>query len=355
MGLAAQLTLIDDLRKFPQTRYQGSKLKLLSWIWEHIASLDFSTCLDAFGGTGCVGYLLKTRRKTVTYNDVLRSNWIVGKALIENSSTVLNDSEVESVLRKQSRPDYSDFITRTFGNIYFTTDENLWLDVVCQNIGLLDDSYKQALAYYALFQACIVKRPYNLFHRANLYMRTSDVERSFGNKTTWDRPFEEHFRNFAAEASSAVFDSGVKCTALNKDIFDLKADFDLVYIDTPYMNRNGIGPDYFEFFHFLEGLCDYRNWESRIDRSKKHLPLRSSGKCVWLDKGRVLGAFDRLFDQFRKSLLVISYRTDGIPTPEQLISLLRRHGKKVANFSSRGYKYVLSSNGVSKEALIIAD
>jgi hypothetical protein len=52
------------------------------------------------------------------------------------------------------------------------------------NIGELNNEYKRAIAYSALCQACLAKRPYNLFHRANLYMRTQDVERSFGNKTT---------------------------------------------------------------------------------------------------------------------------------------------------------------------------
>lgn len=354
MPETAPLSLINDLRRFPQTRYQGSKLKLLPWIWEHIAELDFRTCLDAFGGTGSVAYLLKTTGKAVTYNDILRSNYLVGKALIENTRTSLTNEDVESLTRENPGCTYEDFIRRTFKGIYFTDHENAWLDTVCQNVRRLKGEYKQALAFYALFQACIIKRPYNLFHRANLYIRTSDVERSFGNKTTWDRPFESHFRDFALEASAAVFDGGVKCTALNKDVFDLEANFDLVYVDTPYMNRNGIGPDYFHFYHFLEGLADYEGWRDRIDWSKKHLPLKPLGKCLWLDKNKVFGAFNDLFEKFRQSLLVISYRTDGIPSPEELMSLLHRHGRKIANFSSRGYKYVLSSNGGSKEALIVA-
>jgi adenine-specific DNA-methyltransferase len=71
--------------EFPSTRYQGSKSKLVDWIWEQIASYDFSTCLDAFGGTGAVAYRLKQEGKTVVYNDVLRFNYQFGKALIENS------------------------------------------------------------------------------------------------------------------------------------------------------------------------------------------------------------------------------------------------------------------------------
>ena len=56
--------------KFPSTRYQGSKTKLVDWIWEQLAPLKFTTCLDAFGGTGSVAYRLKQAHKEVTYNDI---------------------------------------------------------------------------------------------------------------------------------------------------------------------------------------------------------------------------------------------------------------------------------------------
>lgn len=41
---------------FPSTRYQGSKAKFTEWIWFELSNLDFSTALDAFGGTGAVAY-----------------------------------------------------------------------------------------------------------------------------------------------------------------------------------------------------------------------------------------------------------------------------------------------------------
>src|SRR5690606_25532811 len=118
-------------------------------------------------------------------------------------------AEIENIMQPQYGIIYPDFIQRTFKDIYFTDEENAWLDRVVWNLNhLLTSPYKQALARFALFQACIIKRPYNLFHRANLYMRTAKVQRSFGNKTTWDTPFEIHFRNFINEANRAVFDNG---------------------------------------------------------------------------------------------------------------------------------------------------
>ncbi|PKO22538.1 MAG: hypothetical protein CVU38_08900 [Chloroflexi bacterium HGW-Chloroflexi-1] len=71
-----QDTLFPELTaEFPSTRYQGSKVKLVDWIREQIAELDFTTCLDAFGGTGAVAYRLKQAGKQVTYNDLLCFNY----------------------------------------------------------------------------------------------------------------------------------------------------------------------------------------------------------------------------------------------------------------------------------------
>ena len=51
-SMACQLSLLPQLTaQFPSTRYQGSKAKLVDWIWDQICGLDFTTCLDAFGGT----------------------------------------------------------------------------------------------------------------------------------------------------------------------------------------------------------------------------------------------------------------------------------------------------------------
>lgn len=82
--VATQYALFPDLVvEFPSTRYQGSKAKLAQWIWEQIAGLDFTTCLDAFGGTGAVAFRLKRAGKAVTYNDLLRFNYFFGLAFIE--------------------------------------------------------------------------------------------------------------------------------------------------------------------------------------------------------------------------------------------------------------------------------
>lgn len=335
----------------PSTRYQGSKYKIIKWIDYFTKNLNFQTVLDAFGGTGCVGYMFKKKGKQVFYNDSLQFNYYIGQALIENSGIILEDDDIDSILTEHSGVKYPTFIADTFGDIYFTDEENVWLDRVVTNISRIKNKYKQALAYFALFQACIIKRPYNLFHRKNLYVRTAQVERSFGNKKTWDTSFEEHFRKFAEEGNNAVFDNGQKNEAIHSDVFDLKIKTDLVYIDTPYIPANGVGVNYFDFYHFLEGLVSYDQWPAMIDEKSKHKKIKN-GKNEWCNKGEIHQAFERLFEKYQDSILVVSYRDDGTPTIEELVEMLKTH-KQSIQVEKLNYKYVLS-HGNSKEVLIIA-
>jgi adenine-specific DNA methylase len=338
--------------KFPSTRYQGSKATLANWIWEQIAGLKFNTCLDAFGGTGAVAYRLKQERKEVTYNDILKFNYYIGLALIENNRTKLNLDEVNWILTKHKSISYPIFIQDNFHDIYFTDDENTWIDQTITNISQIDDRYKYALAFYALCQACIIKRPYNLFHRKNLYIRFAEVQRSFGNKATWDRPFPEWFRIFVDEANQAVFDNGKKNKSMNLDYSEIAGEYDLVYIDTPYISKKGVPVDYFWYYHFLEGLTIYSEWGKYIDRRSKHLRLKPRSN-EWIDKNLIFEAFNNLFNKFKDSILVVSYRSDGIPSESELISILKKYKSKVDVVHYGQYKYVLSTNSESKEILLI--
>lgn len=350
---AHQPTFFPELTAvFPATRYQGSKAKLVDWIWSRLADLEFDTCLDAFGGTGAVAYRLKQVGKQVTYNDALRFNYYVGRALIENSRVRLEPAEVDWVLERQPGISYPRFIQANFQDIYFTDEENCWLDQTITNIRRLSDPYKFALAFFALSQACIIKRPYNLFHRKNLYIRLAEVERSFGNKTTWDKPFEAWFVEFVAQANGAVFDNGRSNRALNHEAVDAPGQYDLVYIDTPYISKSGTAVDYRDFYHFLEGLTMYDDWAQQVDYGSKHRRLQRR-PSKWTDKKQIHAAFDRLFRRYQDSILVVSYRSDGIPAEEELVTILKRYKKHVEVEHFGQYRYVLSTNSDAGEIVLI--
>jgi len=345
-------TTTDAIRCFPRTRYQGSKRKLAAAIVRAVDHLEYRTVLDAFGGTGAVAYAFKRRGKAVTYNDFLAFNYQIGLALIENDSAKLEADEIEAIGRRVPGRDYPTFIQDTFEDVYFTHAENAWLDTAATNLRHFDDTYRRALGWFGLCQAALAKRPYNLFHRRNLYMRTADVPRSFGNKATWERPFAEHAAAAVREANAAVLNTGVPCRARCADVMTIEPRYDLVYVDTPYVRRSGVGVDYRDFYHFLEGMLHYDRWAQMVDRSSRHLRLERRAD-PWSRADTCREAFQALFERFRASTVVVSYRSDGIPSIDELRTWLNTVKRRVRVIEGVTYQYALSKNRDSREALLI--
>lgn len=346
---------------FPSTRYWGSKAKLAKQIAERLEHLEFNSVLDIFSGTCAMAYEFKKMGKSVRCNDYLRSNYLTARALIVNREFTLTNDDIDWLLSRHADLHYSDFIENTFEGVYFTTEENQWLDMAVTNIlnfqrlcsNRRETRYKQAIAWHALFQSCTAKRPFGLYHRKNLYMRLANVERNFGNKSTWDTSFDEHYRRHAEEANAAVFDNGDVNMATCQDVFSVPSglNHELVYIDAPYMNAKGVGVDYADFYHFLEGMTDYDKWALRIDYNTKHRKLKTVKSC-FSDKHLIYLAFDKLFKRHSESILAVSYRADGKPAPEELTELMSKYKDRVYEAARLKYKYSMSNADIEEILLV---
>lgn len=353
---------ISNINLIPTTRYQGSKRKLLPWIYSHLKSISFQTVLDVFGGTGSVSYLFKSMGKSVTYNDYLRFNSIIGKSIIENSIIKLEENDVQKILNSHSS---YNFITANFKDVFFLDKENAWIDKVVCGINKLafesqkDLEYKRAIAYNALFQSCLIKRPFNLFHRKNLYLRTNDVKRNFGNKVTWDREFEFYFRKFVKEINHSVFDSGFECNVTNNDVYDIDpSGYDLIYLDPPYVlpNCTNESANYLKCYHFLEGVANYDTWNDHIDLDSRIFSLKHDFLPNRFRPSSVHETFENIIYKFRNNKIAISYKYGGTPSISYIVELLKKHGKTVSLYNIH-YQYALNKqNGnakMNREYLII--
>ncbi len=348
MGQEAIENQLDILHKAPSTRYQGSKRSILAWIYENLKDIQFESVLDGFGGTGSVSYLFKLMNKKVTFNDILPSNHMTGIALIENDCITLDEDDLEFISHRNGF-NYPTFIEDTFKGIYYTSGENRLLDVLALNIRMLSEKYqgdvlakKQALAYYVLFQACLCKRPFNLFHRKNLSLRTArNIKRTFGNKKTWNTHFETFLKRFNAEVSQKVFSNGLVNKAISQDIVAIKKeDFDLVYLDPPYARADEKTPkDYHELYHFLDGFVDYDNWPKNINLNTNNKRMFKQ-KNHW-DEGKIEDNFDALFRKFKDSIIVVSYGEPGFPSIYKIKQLLSKYKSKV-KIAKKEYKYKLN-------------
>lgn len=350
-----KMEAIEEKFNIPTTRYSGSKRQFLDWIWSNISNIKFKTALDLFGGTGSVSLFLKERGKEVYYNDILKFNQIIGTAIIENSKTIVSEDELEKLFSLKTK-EHSDIIQRYYRNIFYLDEENRWLDSFIYKTNLIKDKYKRSIILSALFQACLSKRPFNLFHRANLTIRTNDVKRNFGNKTTWERSFEELISKFVCEYNKAVIDNGKSNKVIGGfDALLCPNGVDLVYIDPPYVsNKRPAGLNYLKYYSFLEGIAHYDSWENLILDLNTNIPRLKSNEAIknFSEKSKIKESLDKLIERFQNNIIVMSYLDDGFPTKEEIISIFKKHGKKVT-VKSKKHKYVLS-NKSKNELLFIA-
>lgn len=336
------------------TRYQGSKRRLLPWLEDIFIDLNFNTCLDLFGGSGSVSYLLKTLNKSVTFNDYLKSNTISAKAFIQNNDVILTDYEFDLLFSKSEHPS---IVADIFPNVYFTDAENKIIDCIIYNISnnpkIKLSDFKKSIALHSLFQALLMKRPFNLFHRANLNLRTNNVKRKFGNKKTWEIPIKVLMDRIRKEINSIIFNNNNKHFISNLDALCVVGNYDLVYIDPPYFSETKTSSqNYFEYYHFLEGLVDYDNWVNRIDFNRKHKPLKNIEASF--TRNTILNDFEALFYTFRNSILVVSYKSPGYPSIKDISNLLNNSHRDL-NIYSKEHRYSLNkNNGHYHENVFIA-
>ena len=354
-----------EFKEFPSTRYQGSKRKILPWLHDSFKEIDFHTVLDACGGSGSVSYLLKKMGKAVTYNDKLHFNYLIGKALIENQQYLLTEQDFRELINIEDKVVSKNLISKNFKGIYFLPKENEWLDKMTNNIVNMNHyqpeilQYKKALAYYAIFQSSMIKRPFNLFHRKNLNLRTNDVERNFGNKITWEKSFDYYFSKFVKEANSLIFNSNTKCNSINESIFNLDPfGYDLVYIDPPYIRKDGSNEssNYLRCYHFLEGISKYNEWEHLIDYDSINLQLKNIKEENDFRRDTIFEMIQEIIAKFKSSKIVFSYKKGGVPSIDFIVRAMKKHGKQV-HTRSLHYKYALNhQNGdaeKNREVLII--
>lgn len=305
-----------QVRKYPQTRFMGSKQKLLDEIWNQASRFEFESVLDLFAGSGVVGYMFKAHGKSVIANDYLHMSAAFTKALVENNTVTLSQDEIERLLIDNHTSD--NFVETTFKGLYFSDEDNRLIDVVRANIESLDDEYKKAIAMTSLIRACMKKRPRGLF--------TYTGDRYDDGRKDLKLSMTEQFKNNVAAVNQAVFDNGKRNTSLNRDSLEVGVSADLVYIDPPYFTPKSDN-EYVRRYHFVEGLA--RGWKGVAIQQQTSTKKFKNYPTPFSTRDGAFDAFDRLFAKHRESILIVSYSSNSIPTKENMIQLLKKYKSHV--------------------------
>lgn len=334
------LAPVPDLAEFPQqtalfpgSRYMGSKQALLPFLHAAFSAIEFETALDGFSGSGVVSYLLKAMGKQVHSNDFLALGYHTANALIANDNVRLTPDEITNIQNVQP---LDGFVSQTFKGMYFSDEENQFLDAAVTKIREEENEIRRSLLLTSIARACQKRRPRGLF----TYTGTRYVDGRPDLKTS----LREHFGIAARSLNQATFETRRNCMAHHSDIFELPPlDVDLVYLDPPYVSSHSDN-DYTRRYHFVEGLV--REWKGlqiqheTTTKKFRRLPSRFDSKTT------VYQAFDDLFRMWAKSKIVLSYSSNGIPSKDEIVEILSRY-KKTVRVLEQGHRYSFGNQGHS--------
>ncbi|MBN2766857.1 MAG: DNA adenine methylase [Paludibacteraceae bacterium] len=338
---------IDQFKLFPGSRYMGSKNKIVNEIGEILLQYNFDTFFDAFAGSNVVGYFFKSKGKHIITNDFLSMSAITSKAIIENRKIQLEKEDVKFLLENSNS---QDFISTKFKGLYFSDEDNAFLDKVRYNITLLKDPYKEAIALSSLVRSCMKKRPRGIF--------TYIGKKYNDGRQDIMLTLKDHFLLNVDLFNKAVFDNDLDCKSLNNRIEDCNVKADIVYLDPPYFTPNSDN-DYVRRYHFVEGLV--KNWVGLEIQENTITKKFKSYNSPFSNKNETYIAFETIIKKFSDSIIAISYSSNSKPTKEELYDILSKYKANVVvheidhlySFGNQNHKKGNTANRV-KEYLFIA-
>ena len=311
--------LPESVKLYPPTRFMGSKSKLLSHIMDVASNYEYESVLDLFSGSGVVGYMFKCLGKRVISNDYMAMSATFTKAMIENNTVMLPQDEAKLLLADNERSDH--FVENTFKGLYFPDEDNRRIDMIRANILELDNEYKKVIAMSGLIRACTKKRPRGLFTYVGMGEKYNDGRRDL------QLSMEEQFLAGVEAVNQAVFDNGRDNLSRWGDAMDYDNDIpDLVYIDPPYYSLKSDN-EYVRRYHFVEGLA--RNWEGVEIQEHTQTKKFKSYPTPFSSRTGASDAFDKLFEKFRNSIIIVSYSSNSLPAQDEMITLLKKHKENV--------------------------
>lgn len=313
----AKADMSDQVRKYPQTRYMGSKQKMLAPIRDAVMRFKPETAIDLFAGSGVVSYMLKAQGIQVLSNDYMWMSSTFTKALIENNTARLSPEAALRLLEPAENNDH--FVTTKFRGLYYENEDNETIDTLRANIKGIEDEYERAVAMMALIRACMKKRPRGIFSYTG--------HRYDDGRKDLQKSMREQFLEAVESINMAVFDNGKQNVSINGDALALDSQTpDLVYIDPPYYSKTSDN-EYVRRYHFVEGIA--RDWDGvEIQEHTKTKKFKSYPTPFSTEIGAE-NAFEVMFDKYSKSVIVVSYSSNCLPDREKMIDLLSNQKKHV--------------------------
>lgn len=330
------------MAKYPKVNYIGNKEKLADWIISEMP-LKSGKVLDIFAGGCSVSYALKQAGYAVVTNDILYADYVIAKALIENSSERLSPA----VLDKKAAPQRVDELEQRFS---FLTDCLYYKEEVRELSRLAAiaeelQGFERYMMLSLIRRAMIRKLPYS---RMNVpweqIQKLRDEEYSYQKyrrkRAYHNQTFESHIRENINAYNAAVFE-GENCRAYHCDAFEMAEKTegaDIVYMDPPYPSTMN---NYDAFYGMFDEMFDRK--KPHTDYTQKKEFLENMGDLIKKLKGKT-------------KYIVLSQNTRVKPAPDEINQMLAQYGRVQVKKKEHKYQVTGKKNkNASQELLFILE
>ena len=330
------------MSKYPKINYIGNKAKLVDWIIENLP-LKRGKVLDIFSGGSSVSYALKENNYEVISNDVLYSNYVISKAIIENSTLKLNNEIIEKDIPTNLIEKKYKKIEFLSNKLYFDEEVKELAKLICISETL--DGYEKYMFLALLRRAMIRKLPYSRMNVPwNQIVKLRDEDYSYmkykRKRAYHNLSFKQHMLDNLNNYNESVFDNGKNNLSYNLDSFEMlkkiKDPVDIIYMDPPYpktMNKFG------EFY----GLFD-----TVFEEEKEYIDFSANDKFMYNMEKLVQKCLNKT------KYIVISLNNKTSPSAEELKQMLEKYGDVSIKYKDFQYKVTGKENkNTTVEILII--
>jgi adenine-specific DNA-methyltransferase len=330
------------MAKYPKVNYIGNKEKLVDWIIDEMPTKS-GTVLDIFAGGCSVSYALKSAGYSVISNDILYADYVIAKALIENSDEKLSlsvfDKKVDEIRVAELEQKFS-FLADC---LYYPKEvrELSRLVAISENL----KGYEKYMMLSLIRRAMVRKLPYSRMNVPwNQIQKLRDEDYSYKKykrkRAYHNQTFESHVRENIDTYNAAVFE-GAECKVYNFDAYNMVEKIehvDVVYMDPPYPSTMN---NYDAFYGLFDEMFD-----------KKQLHTDYTQKTSFLEN------IDTLINNLvgKTKYIVLSQNTRVKPEPDEIEEMLCKYGEVQVKEKNHNYQVTGKENKkMSKELLFILE
>lgn len=312
--------------------YIGSKKTLLPFldyvITENITGENL-TFGDLFAGTGIVGNHFSNKGFIVTGNDTEHYSYVINHATLKSSyssklelliDTLNNLTGVKGLIYKHFSRD----------RMYFTKSNAKKADAVRIKIEELKNANMIDINEYYFLLASLLQSLDKVANTTSVYAGFLKEFKSSAIKTLIIKPIHTNINNG-------------KNTVYRKDVLDITDEFDVIYLDPPYVARQ-----YGSCYSPLNFVVEY-NTDIEI---RGITGIYDYYKSPFATKTKARSAFIKLFEILTKKCnhIFLSYSNDGILSLDEMVDIMNKYGKVITyKFAYKKFQTLKSKSGRTEE------